>query len=133
MTSYSPTVVVDARFGWQIRVAARAADEMSAQMRRKSPRETGGLLVARLSATKKIVYVTRLVKAPADSRGTPYFFTRGTERLPDVLEHVEQRTGGLLTYVGEWHSHPMWGSDPGRRNKAFVPATSSVIANGLTR
>jgi proteasome lid subunit RPN8/RPN11 len=127
MTRYLPTVVVDAKFGWQIRVAAKAADEMSAQMRRESPRETGGLLVGRLTATKKIVWVTRLVKAPADSRGTPYFFTRGTERLPDVLEHVERRTGGLLTYLGEWHSHPMGGSDLSDTDKEAVIKLRSIL------
>jgi proteasome lid subunit RPN8/RPN11 len=127
VTRYSPTVVVDAGFGWQIRVAARAAIEMSGQMRRESPRETGGLLVGRLNATKKLVYVTRLVKAPADSRGTPYFFTRGTQRLPDVLEHVERRTGGLLAYVGEWHSHPTGGSDLSDTDKEAVIKLRSIL------
>jgi proteasome lid subunit RPN8/RPN11 len=127
MTRYARTVVFDARFGWQIRVAARAIDEMSARMRRESPRETGGLLVGRLNAMKKIVYVTRLVRAPADSRGTPYFFTRGTECLPDVLEHVERRTGGLLTYVGEWHSHPMGGSDLSDTDKEAVIKLRSIL------
>jgi proteasome lid subunit RPN8/RPN11 len=127
MKEYAPTVVADTGFGWQIRVAARAADEMFARMRRESPRETGGLLVGRLNATKKIVYVTRLVRAPADSRGTPYFFTRGTERLPEVLEGVERRTGSLLTYVGEWHSHPMSGSDLSDVDKEAVIKLRSIL------
>ncbi len=127
VTMYAPTVVFDSRIGWQIRAAARAIDEMSARMRQESPRETGGLLVGRLNATKKIIYVTRLVSAPADSRGTPYFFTRGTERLPDVLEHVERRTGGLLTYVGEWHSHPMGASDLSNTDKEAVIKLRSIL------
>jgi hypothetical protein len=127
MTTYAQTLVLDAGFGWQIRVAARATDEMSARMRQESPRETGGLLVGRLNARKKIIYVTRLVKAPADSRGTPYFFIRGTEHLPEVLEHVERRTGGLLTYVGEWHSHPMGGSDLSDTDKEAVIKLRSIL------
>ncbi len=127
LTMYAQTVVFDAGLGWQVRVAARATDEMSVRMRRESPRETGGLLVGRLNATKKIVYVTRLVRAPADSRGTPYFFTRGTERLPDVLDHVERRTGGLLTYVGEWHSHPMGGLDLSDTDKEAVIKLRSIL------
>ncbi len=127
MKTYAPTVVENAGFGWQIRVAARAADEMLARMRRESPRETGGLLIGRLNAAEKIVYVTRLVRAPADSRGTPYFFTRGTQRLPEVLEHVERRTGGLLTYVGEWHSHPMGGSDLSDTDKEAVIKLRSIL------
>jgi proteasome lid subunit RPN8/RPN11 len=127
MKTYAPTVVEQAGFGWQIRVAARAADEMFARMRRETPRETGGLLVGRLNAAKKIAYVTRLVRAPADSRGTPYFFTRGTERLPEVLEHIERRTGSLLTYVGEWHSHPMGGSALSDTDKEAVIKLRSIL------
>jgi proteasome lid subunit RPN8/RPN11 len=127
LKAFAATVVEDAGFGWQIRVAARTADEMFARMRRESPRETGGLLIGRLNAAKKIVYVTRLVRAPADSRGTPYFFTRGTQRLPEALEHVERRTGGLLTYVGEWHSHPMGGSDLSDTDKEAVIKLRSIL------
>jgi proteasome lid subunit RPN8/RPN11 len=127
MTRYAPTVVADAGFGWQIRMAARAAEEMFARLRRESPSETGGLLIGRLNATKKIVYVTRLVRAPADSRSTAYFFTRGTDRLPEVLEHVDRRTGGLLSYVGEWHSHPMGGSDLSDTDKEAVIKLRSIL------
>jgi proteasome lid subunit RPN8/RPN11 len=127
MKRYAPTVVGPAGFGWQIRLAAGVAGEMFARMRREAPRETGGLLIGRLNAAKKIAYVTRLVRAPADSRGTPYFFTRGTERLPEVLDHVDQRTGGLLTYVGEWHSHPMGGSDLSDTDKEAVINLRSIL------
>jgi len=127
ITICAPTVVENAGFGWQVRVSARAAEEMFTRMRRESPRETGGLLVGRLNPRKKIVYVTRLVRAPADSRGTPYFFIRGTERLPEVLEHVERRTGGLLTYVGEWHTHPMGGSDLSDTDKEAVIKLRSIL------
>ena len=84
-------------------------------------------LIGRLNATNKIVYITHLLRAPADSRGTPYFFTRGTQRLPEVLEHVERRTGGLLTYVGEWHSHPMGGSDLSDTDKEAVIKLRTIL------
>jgi hypothetical protein len=40
---------------------------MSGLMRRHSPSETGGILVGRIAATRKTIYVTRLVSAPPDS------------------------------------------------------------------
>lgn len=121
------TVVFGADYGWQIRIAATAAKEMSELMRRHSPSETGGIPVGRLAATRKTIYVTRLVPAPPDSRGTPWAFTRGTEKLPEALARVECRTGGLLTYVGEWHTHPAGGSDLGDTDKTAVISLRSIL------
>ncbi|WP_213290942.1 ThiF family adenylyltransferase [Bradyrhizobium sp. sGM-13] len=104
--TFAPTVVLGADAGWQIRIAATAAEEMSDLMRGHSPSETGGILVGRIASTRKTIYVTRLMQAPPDSRGTPWIFTRGTEKLPEELDRVHRRTGGLLTYVGEWHYPP---------------------------
>lgn len=122
-----PTAVLGADYGWQIRIAATAAKEMSEQMRLHSPSETGGILVGRLAATRKTIYVTRLVPAPPDSRGTPWVFTRGTEQLPEALARVERRTGGLLTYVGEWHTHPAGGSDLSDTDKTAVISLRSIL------
>jgi hypothetical protein len=124
---FAPTVVLGADAGWQIRIAAGAAEEMSELMRQHSPSETGGILVGRLAATRKTVYVTRLVPAPPDSRGTPWVFTRGTEKLPEALDLVHRQTGGLLTYVGEWHSHPMGGSDLSDTDKHAVISLRSIL------
>jgi integrative and conjugative element protein (TIGR02256 family) len=127
--TFAPTVVLGADAGWQVRIAASAADEMSRLMRRHSPSETGGILVGRIAATKRTIYVTRLVPAPPDSRGTPWIFTRGTERLPETLDRVHLRTGGLLTYVGEWHTHPMGGSDLSDTDKHAVISLRSILDN----
>jgi integrative and conjugative element protein (TIGR02256 family) len=122
-----PTVVLGADYGWQIRIAATVAKKMSELMRLHSPSETGGILVGRRAATRKTIYVTRLVPAPPDSRGTPWVFTRGTEKLPEALARVERRTGDLLTYVGEWHTHPAGGSDLSDTDKTAVISLRSIL------
>jgi|GEM_PF-564575 len=125
--TFAPTVVLEADAGWQIRIAASAAETMSMLLRKHSPSETGGILVGRIAAPRKTIYVTRLVPAPPDSRGTPWVFTRGTEKLPEALENVQRRTGGLLTYVGEWHTHPMGGSDLSDTDKGAVISLRSIL------
>jgi integrative and conjugative element protein (TIGR02256 family) len=125
--TYAPTAVLDAGSDWEVRIAAAAAENMSRLMRHHAPSETGGIMVGRINATKKVVYVTRLVRAPADSRGTPYVFTRGTEKLPEAFDQVQRRTGGLLTYVGEWHTHPMGGSDLSDTDKEAVISLRSIL------
>lgn len=125
--TFAPTVVLGADGGWQIRISAGAAETMSALLRRHSPSETGGILVGRIAAPRKTIYVTRLVPAPPDSRGTPWVFTRGIEKLPEAIEEVHRRTGGLLTYVGEWHTHPAGGSDLSDTDKGAVISLRSIL------
>lgn len=125
--TFAPTVVIEAQEGWQIRIAAHAATEMSDLMRSHSPSETGGILVGRVASTRKTIYVTRLIPSPPDSRGTPFVFTRGTEKLPEALERVRRRTCGLLTYVGEWHTHPMGGSELSDTDKHAVIGLRSIL------
>lgn len=122
-----PAVVLDAEAGWEVRIAGEAAEAMSQQLRRHDPNETGGILVGRIAATRRTVYVTRLVAPPPDSRGTPFGFTRGTDRLPESIERVRDRTGGLLTYVGEWHTHPMGGSELSETDKQAIVSLRSIL------
>ncbi len=96
---------------WQLHIATGVRDTMNELLRRASPSEFGGLLIGRINFKRKIVYVTRLVPPPKDSRGSAYAFYRGIQDLPETIREVERRTGGLLGYVGEWHTHPMGGAE----------------------
>ena len=96
---------------WKLHFAAGVPDAMLHLLRRANPSETGGLLIGQINFKRKIVYVTRLLGPPKDSRGSAYAFYRGILDLPETIREVERRTGGLLGYVGEWHTHPMGGAE----------------------
>ena len=96
---------------WQVRLAAGLADRMRDALRQTRPSETGGLMIGMVHAKRRIVYVTRLLDAPRDSEGTPMAFLRGVDDLPEAVADIERRSGGLLGYVGEWHTHPAGGPD----------------------
>jgi len=69
---------------------------------------------------RKIVYVTRVLEAPTDSHATPYLFIRGTANVCDEVENIRYNTGGLIDYVGEWHTHPSGSSSPSERDMKTV-------------
>jgi proteasome lid subunit RPN8/RPN11 len=96
---------------WELRIAAGIAEKMRAELNKARPSETGGLLIGHMNTRRKIVYVTRLLRAPRDSKGTPAVFRRGVFDLPEQIRSVEEKTGHLLGYVGEWHTHPQGGPD----------------------
>lgn len=75
------------------------------------PGETGGVLLGVWDLIREIVYVADTIPAPADSKRMTTTFIRGSAGLLDDVIQVEKETGGMLQYVGEWHSHPD-GYDP---------------------
>jgi integrative and conjugative element protein (TIGR02256 family) len=114
--------VVDAEgaIGWTARVGARALSAMQFQLREGRRAERGGLLVGLVHRKRRIIYVTDAMAPSRDSRGTAQFFVRGVRDYPEQLLEIEDRTGGVLGYVGEWHTHPNGPSTPSPRDMASV-------------
>lgn len=91
---------------WQLRIAEESNSYLSKQLFENFPNETGGLLLGRIDFKRKIIYVTRVIDAPEDSIKKPYCFKRGVKDVPEILEKVRKRTGNMIDFVGEWHTHP---------------------------
>jgi hypothetical protein len=106
--------------GWQVRLKAGLEQEIDERLRKARPKETGGFLVGTVDFKARVVHVTRLLPAPPDSAGSPNKFVRGVERAPDELAKIRERTGGILNYVGEWHSHPRGGSGLSPQDKSTI-------------
>jgi hypothetical protein len=32
---------------------------------------------------------------------------RGVKDLPQAIDAIKENTGGIIGYIGEWHTHPM--------------------------
>lgn len=112
--------------GWAVRLAGRAAEELTTQMRRAGRNETGGLLVGLVHRKRRVIYVTHVLPPSRDSQGSPYAFKRGVADYPKILDQIEGRTGGLLGYVGEWHTHPRGPAEP---SDTDLQAVSQIRAN----
>jgi integrative and conjugative element protein (TIGR02256 family) len=85
------------------------------------PNETGGVLLGVWDLVHHIVYMVETIPAPPDSRKRTTSFIRGCEGLLDQVLQATEATGGMVQYVGEWHSHPIgFGTDPsGFDHKVF--------------
>jgi integrative and conjugative element protein (TIGR02256 family) len=88
-------------------------------MREKGlPKETGGVLLGYFDKPNDTVYVVDAMPAPPDSDRGSGEFIRGVEGLGTAVEEANRRTGKVVTYVGEWHSHP--------RGVAPLPSTWDI-------
>ncbi|MBA9077082.1 ThiF family adenylyltransferase [Rufibacter quisquiliarum] len=113
--------------GWEVRLKNGIADQLFKQLSLNSPNETGGLLVGRTDLRNKTIYVTRFLDAPEDSIMTPYLFTRGITGISKIIKRVRKLTGGMLDFVGEWHTHPMGGSKLSGKDRETVRELKSYL------
>lgn len=95
---------------WQVRLSNNSMNSLKEFYLKSGDYEIGGLLIGIVNLKHKIIYVTRIMTV-LDSTSRPYLFVRGTHNLPEELKLIHDRTGGLIGYVGEWHTHPMGGSE----------------------
>ncbi|MDI1301002.1 MAG: ThiF family adenylyltransferase [bacterium] len=70
------------------------------------PNETGGILLGYHDLIEKILVIVDACPAPADSVSTPITFQRGTDGVSERVDEVSRLTANIVSYVGEWHSHP---------------------------
>jgi len=70
------------------------------------PNETGGLLFGIIDQKDRTITLVKACAAPENSESTPTSFGRGAYNSSDILDDCHNRTAGIVTYVGEWHSHP---------------------------
>lgn len=68
------------------------------------PLETGGMLLGYIKENK--YYVMDLVEAgPKAIHKENYFLPDGKYQQP-ILEQKFNKSNGLITFLGDWHSHP---------------------------
>lgn len=108
--------------GWQVRWDDALEAQLHAARRTAFPAETGGVLVGVVDYKLRTIHLVDGWSAPGDSQADATGFTRGKENVLAQLEECHRRTHRMVSYVGEWHSHP-----PGHSN---VPSTVDHILLG---
>ncbi len=96
----------EALAGWTVLLDDDLAAEVRRHRQKALPSETGGVLVGTVDMQRRVIAAVDALQPPADSSGDATTFTRGTEGLRDRLDAVARRTGGMVRYIGEWHTHP---------------------------
>ena len=92
--------------GWGFVVDRGVLARAAAHRQERLPNETGGVLIGYFDVPRRSVYVVDALPAPPDSVEHKEGFIRGYAGLREELEAIEARSGGQVSYVGEWHSHP---------------------------
>lgn len=91
---------------WTIVTDLALLDRISSLRADRLPNETGGVLLGSFDLERRIAYIVDTIPSPSDSGEWPTGYIRGATKLLPTLKKVGERSGHMLQYVGEWHSHP---------------------------
>ena len=94
---------------WEIRILDQVLHQIEKEAGEYGKIETGGVLIGRISLTRRCVTVSRVIEAPSDSKRSENLFVLGTCGLKMKVREICNKSVGYLNYVGTWHSHPNGG------------------------
>lgn len=126
--------LVDMGYGdWSIRTDEAFLARLSDLRAGKLPNETGGVILGAHDMQRRIVYLVDTISSPPDSEEWPNVYIRGCKGLAAEVRRIETRTGGNLTYIGEWHSHPEGATVVPSQDdiKAFSWLSGNMLSAGL--
>ncbi|MEQ3552829.1 ThiF family adenylyltransferase [Pseudonocardia nematodicida] len=126
----------DVHSGFEVRIAAAAAAAMRTETRRGnrvrgSHIETGGMLLGSFDDATRVISVDLATGPSPDSRLSASFFDHGVEGTQEVLDEHLARSGGLIGYVGLWHTHPEGPALPSAVDEAAIATLTSLAPRAL--
>ncbi len=103
--------------GVDFRVSRNAWRDMAGWIRagtreRSAEHETGGLLFGEFDETLGIAWITNVGGPPRDSTFSTESFVCGTHGTSELCQNYDDRTRGIVRYIGTWHSHPVGTARP---------------------
>lgn len=70
------------------------------------PAETGGILLGIVDQKDQTITLVKSCEPPSNSEGSQMEFRRAAYETEEFMQNCLDRTADVITYVGEWHSHP---------------------------
>jgi integrative and conjugative element protein (TIGR02256 family) len=91
---------------WTIVIDGGVLARMRELRKAALPNETGGVLLGYFDMKLLRLYVVDSLPAPSDSKEERTGYIRGAEGVVEAVNAAQARTANIVSYIGEWHSHP---------------------------
>lgn len=96
--------------GFNVRILSDAIADMKCYAQQCAPHETGGFIAGIVNRNTMTITVVKCLPPTQDSVSSPTHFRLGQKGAKLHAQKIESESGGVLTYLGTWHSHPRGGT-----------------------
>lgn len=104
-----------------------ALSEMLDESRAQYPSETGGLLAGYFSTDNEDIVVTNVTRPGPHALHLPMTYRPDYAHDEDAIGAIYDSSDGVITYLGDWHSHPLGSGVLSWRDKR---ALRNIVRNG---
>lgn len=95
---------------WTIKIPKPLYESLMIATKVSNKKETGGYLFGAIERKYKTIFILHSF-VPSDSKSKKTRLGLGIKGWKDEYNRVKERTNGVLTYIGDWHSHPQGSLD----------------------
>jgi proteasome lid subunit RPN8/RPN11 len=119
-------VVMDHGQTYEVRVDETAMETIrefiraSVNGRTPGAGHTGGLLLGQFDSACRIAWVSQATGLPPDSTVDPLSIELNMDEVRDFLDNRASQSGGLLTLIGLWHTHPGGSTAPSETDRTTM-------------
>jgi integrative and conjugative element protein (TIGR02256 family) len=108
-----------------------AREAIADEAAKRRLRETGGPLFGYQSAGQ--VVLARALGPGPKARHRRTRLIPDAEHLQRAIDEIHAETEGRLSYIGEWHTHPLGRARPSATDEETAARIAGLRATGLTR
>ncbi len=91
----------------EIMISEKATKEMNRLADNHFPLETGGLLVGYQNKQQRLTVIADIIGPGQEAKHYRYSFIPDYDYQEYQLSEAYKQSGRTLTYLGDWHSHPL--------------------------
>jgi integrative and conjugative element protein (TIGR02256 family) len=119
-------VVMDHRKTYEVRVDETAMEairgHISGSVNGRTPGagHTGGLLLGQFDSACRIAWVSQATGLPPGSTANPLNIELNPDEVRDFLDDRSRQSGGMLTLIGFWHTHPGGSTAPSETDQTTM-------------
>jgi integrative and conjugative element protein (TIGR02256 family) len=119
-------VVPDDRQIYEVRIDETAMETVrehvraSANGRSPGAGHTGGLLLGQFDSVCRIAWVSQATGLPPGSTASSLRIKLDLDEVRHLLDERRSRSGGMLTLVGFWHTHPGGSAAPSEEDRTTM-------------
>ena len=91
---------------YTILIDDNAMSQIVVQQNGNHKKERGGVILGSVTNDFRII-VRNIPKATSDKKSLKYSCIRDRRVAQKIISDVFEKTDGIVTYLGEWHTHPI--------------------------